>query len=338
MLREVTEKIIRLENLSRNQAFRVMDYIMDGKATDSQLACFLTAINMKGETAEEISGFARAMLAKAEKFDIGYNPVVDTCGTGGDKKNTFNISTTAAFIAAGAGVVIAKHGNRSVSSRSGSADVLEKLGVNINLSAKHIVNCIAKIGIGFIYAPNAHAAMANVARARKEMGIKTVFNILGPLTNPSLAGGRVLGVYDENIMEKMALALKDLGINRALVVHGREALDEISVFGKTLILELNKGSISRYEICPGDFGLKSYGLEGIRGGDAGKNAEILLNILMGRQKGAKRAAALLNSAAAIIAGGKADNFYEGIDMAAESIDSGKALDKLNQLIDYTKKY
>ncbi len=338
MLREAIERLTGFENLTSGQAFRAMQYIMNGKASDAQIASFLTALTMKGETTEEISGFARAMLSIACKVKTRAKLVVDTCGTGGDKKNTFNISTTAAFVAAGAGVVIAKHGNRSVSSKSGSADVLEKLGVNINLSAGHIADCIDKIGIGFIYAPKAHAAMANVAAARKEMGIKTVFNILGPITNPAMAGGRVLGVYEEKLLGKITCALKSLGVKRALVAHGLEALDEISVSGKTLISDLNQGRILRYTIAPDDFGLKSYCLAKIMGGDAGENARILVNILKGRQKGAKRAAALLNGAAAIIAGGKANGFPEAIKMAAQSIDSGKAMDRLNKLIDFTKKH
>ncbi|MGM0365860.1 MAG: anthranilate phosphoribosyltransferase [Actinomycetota bacterium] len=335
MLTEVIEKITRFEDLTGKQAFEAMKCIIGGNVADSQIASFLTALRMKGETTDEISGFARAMLDVAQKVNTRHKLVVDTCGTGGDNKDTFNISTTAAFIAAGAGVVVAKHGNRGVSSRSGSADVLEKLGVNINLSPEDIVSCIDKIGIGFIYARRAHTAMANVARARKDMGIKTVFNILGPITNPAMASGRVLGVYEEKLVDKMTYTLKSLGIRRALVVYGLEVLDEISVSGKTLVSDLNNGRVLRYTISPDDFGLKSYSIENLRGGDPGENAKILINILTGRLKGAKRAASVLNGAAAIIAGAKADSFSEAISMAARSIDSGNAMDKLNRLIEYT---
>jgi len=338
MLTEVIEKITRFENLTSDQACRVMEYIMGGEASDSQIASLLTALMMKGETIEEISGFARAMLNMAVKIKPRHKMVVDTCGTGGDKRNTFNISTTAAFVAAGAGVVVAKHGNRGVSSRSGSADVLEELGVNINLSSEHVVSCIDNLGIGFIYARKANAAMANVARARKDMGIKTVFNILGPITNPAMASGRVLGVYEQKLVEKMTQSLKSLGIKRALVVYGLEVLDEVSVSGKTLVSDLNQGRVSRYTISPDDFGLKSYRIEDLRGGDPKENAKILVNILTGRQKGAKRTPAVLNGATAIIAGGKTDSFSEAISMAAHSIDSGKAMDKLQKLIEYTKKH
>ncbi len=338
MLKEMTEKMIGFEDLSFQEAYRVMQYIMQGKASDPEIASFLTALRMKGETTEEISGFAQAMLGIAHTLKSKHKLLVDTCGTGGDKKHTFNISTTAAFVAAGAGVAVAKHGNRCVSSNSGSADVLEELGVNLHLSDQQITHCIDDIGIGFIFARKAHAAMAHVARARKQMGIKTVFNILGPITNPAMAGGRVLGVYEPKLVEKMTHSLKKMGIKRALVVYGMEGLDEISVSGKTLISDLKNNRVSKYTITPGDFGLKQYSFQDLRGGSPQKNANILLGILSGSQKGAKRAAAVLNGAAAIIAGGKTDNFPQAVSMASYSIDSGKAMEKLEQLIAYCKRH
>jgi len=225
MIRIMLEKIMKNENLTFDDSYETMKYIMDGKANDCEIAAFLTALKMKGESIEEVSGFSKAMLEKANKIKTRHKDMVDTCGTGGDKKGTFNVSTTAAFIAAGAGVVVAKHGNRSVSSLSGSADVLEELGVNINLECSRVAKCIDEIGIGFIFAPKAHTAMKHVAKARKEMGIKTVFNILGPITNPAMASGRVLGVFDDKLMDIMIYSLKNLGVKRAFVVYGVELLD-----------------------------------------------------------------------------------------------------------------
>ncbi|MDZ7838557.1 MAG: anthranilate phosphoribosyltransferase [Actinomycetota bacterium] len=338
MLSEVIEKLINFNNLTSQQARSVMEHIMKGGATDSQIAAFLTALRMKEETVEEINGFALAMLNMAQKIKSRHPLVVDTCGTGGDKKNTYNISTTAAFIAAGAGVIVAKHGNRGVSSSSGSADVLEALGLNLNLDHGEVIKCIDNIGIGFIYARKAHAAMARVAGARKDLGIKTIFNVLGPITNPAMATGRVLGVYEEKLVDKVTQCLKSLGIKRALVVYGMETLDEISVSGRTLVSDLNNDKVIRYAISPEDFGLARYRLEELRGGNPSQNARILIDILRGRQRGAKRAAALLNGAAAIVAGGRTDNFSEAITMAKESIDSGKAMDKLNRLIEYSQSH
>lgn len=338
MLKDIIEKIIRFENLDMNEAYKVMKYIISGNANDCQIASFLTALRMKGETIDEISGFSKAMLDKAKKVTTKYSDVVDTCGTGGDRRNTFNISTATAFIAAGAEVIVAKHGNRSVSSMCGSADVLEQLGVNINLETSNISKCIDEIGICFIFAPNAHVAMKNVAKARKDMGIKTIFNILGPITNPAMANGRVLGVFDEKLMDKMIYSLKNLGVKRAFVVYGMEGLDELSISDNSLVQYLNNGNVAKYILNPEELGLKKYSIEELKGGDSKENARILHNILSGKEKGAKRDSSVLNAAAAIVAGGKADSLQEAIKMAVYSIESGKALAKLNKLIEFTNKF
>lgn len=338
MIKEVIEKIIGGTNLTENEAYEVMNYIMSGGANDCQIASFLTALKMKGESIGEVSGFSRAMLEKAKKITSKHKNIVDTCGTGGDYKNTFNISTTSAFIAAGAGVVIAKHGNRSVSSLSGSADVLENLGININIENDKITQCIDNIGIGFIFAPNVHTAMKYVARARKDMGIKTVFNILGPITNPAMADGRVLGVFDPKLMDLMVYSLKNIGVRRAMVVYGLETLDELSVSGNSLVADLDNGSVKKYTLNPTEIGLKKYSIGELRGGDPKENARILYDILSGKERGAKRDSSILNAAAAIVVGGKTDSFSEAVNIAKASIDSGKALNKLNRLIEFTNKF
>ena len=338
MMQTILEKIMKGESLTQDEAHKTMKFIMDGRANNCQIAAFLTALKMKGESIDEISGFSMAMLEKANKIKTRHKNVVDTCGTGGDKKGTFNISTTAAFIAAGAGVVIAKHGNRGVSSKSGSADVLEALGVNINLECGSVEKCIDDIGIGFIFAPKAHTAMKHVAKARKDMGVSTVFNILGPITNPAMADGRVLGVFDDKLIDIMIYSLKNIGVRRAFVVYGLELMDELSVSGNSLIAELNDGRVKRYIINPEELGFKKCDTEELKGGDAKENARILANILAGKDVGARRDCAVLNAAAAIVAGGKAGSLSSGIDMAASAIDSGKALEKLNKLIEFTNKY
>lgn len=335
MLKDLLKKVVNFQNLDTLEAYNAMKYIMEGKSGECEIAAFLTALNMKNESIDEITGFSRAMLEKAERLKTDSPDAVDTCGTGGDCKNTFNISTTAAFIAAGAGAVIAKHGNRSVSSKSGSADVLEALGVNINLGTKDIEKCINSIGIGFIFAPVVHTAMKHVANVRKDIGIKTVFNILGPITNPAFPNGRVLGVFDDRLLDIMTYSLKNLGIKRAFVVYGKEGLDEISVCGDSIISELNNGRINKYIINPIDFGLNNYTPEELLGGDARQNARILIEILSGREKGAKKASAILNAAAAIVAGSKAGTLEESIKMAIISIESGMALQKLENLIKFT---
>lgn len=329
------ETVLNGKNLSQEEAYKAMEFIMEGKANDCQIAAFLAALKMKGETADEISGFSRAMLDKSVKVKSRYPDLVDTCGTGGDGLYTFNISTTAAFIAAGAGVQIAKHGNRSVSSRSGSADVLEELGVNINLECSDVSRCLDSIGIGFIFAPRAHTAMKYVARARKDMGIRTVFNILGPITNPAQANGRVLGVFDEKLIDIISGALKKLDVERAFVVSGEEGLDEFSVSGRSMVAELKDGRITKYIFDPAELGFKKSAISDLKGGDSKENAKILIDILTGRQKGPKRDSALINAAAAIVSGKKADTLKEALELAVSSIESGRAYNKLTDLIMFT---
>ena len=314
-----------------------MEFIMEGNANDCQIAAFLTALKIKGETTDEISGFSRAMLDKAVKVKSRYKNIVDTCGTGGDGLGTFNISTTAAFIAAGAGVPVAKHGNRNVSSRSGSADVLEELGVNINLECSEVSDCLDSIGIGFIFAPKAHTAMKYVAKARKDMGIRTVFNILGPLTNPARPNGCVLGVFDNNLIYMMINTLKNLGVERAFVVNSEEGLDELSVSGKNSVAELRDGRVNKYILDPEKLGFKKSNISDLVGGDAKENARILVSILTGEEKGARRDSAVINAAAAIVSGKKTDSLSEAVDLANCSIGSGKAYEKLNRLIEFTNR-
>lgn len=331
------DAVLNERNLSQDEAYKAMEFIMEGNANDCQIAAFLTALKIKGETTDEISGFSRAMLDKAVKVKSRHKNIVDTCGTGGDGLGTFNISTTAAFIAAGAGVPIAKHGNRNVSSRSGSADVLEELGVNINLECSEVSDCLDSIGIGFIFAPKAHTAMKYVAKARKDMGIRTVFNILGPLTNPARPNGCVLGVFDNNLIYMMINTLKNLGVERAFVVNSEEGLDELSVSGKNSVAELRDGRVSKYILDPEKLGFKKSNISDLIGGDANENARILTSILTGEEKGARRDSAVINAAAAIVSGKKTDSLFEAVDLANCSIESGKAYEKLNRMIEFTNR-
>ena len=332
-MRQYIEKIISGEDLTRSEAYGAMIHIMEGKASDALISAMLVALKIKGESVEEISGFSEAMLKKAEKVVVSEGNLVDTCGTGGDSLNTFNISTTAAFIAAGAGVRIAKHGNRSVSSRSGSADVLEELGININLDVRGVSRCIEETGMGFIFAPMAHRAMKYVAGVRKELGIRTVFNILGPVTNPAMANGRVLGVYEEGLIDIMAGALKNLGVERAFVINSENGMDEFSTTSRIRAARLMDGKIEKMIIDPADYGFAAADIGDLAGGDAAMNAKILEDILSGRIKGPMRDSAVFNAAAAIVAGKAVDRIEDGIDLATRSIDSGRALEKLNELVD-----
>lgn len=331
------DAVLNGRNLSQDEAYKAMEFIMEGNANDCQIAAFLTALKIKGETTDEISGFSRAMLDKAVKVKSRHKNIVDTCGTGGDGLGTFNISTTAAFIAAGAGVPVAKHGNRNVSSRSGSADVLEELGVNINIECSEVSDCLDSIGIGFIFAPKAHTAMKYVAKARKDMGIRTVFNILGPLTNPARPNGCVLGVFDNNLIYMMINTLKNLGVERAFVVNSEEGLDELSVSRKNSVAELRDGRVSKYILDPEKLGFKKSNISDLIGGDANENARILTSILTGEEKGARRDSAVINAAAAIVSGKKTDSLSEAVDLANCSIESGKAYEKLNGLIEFTNR-
>ncbi len=332
-MQEVLHKLAGGESLLRCEAEHCMDEIMRGEASDAQIAAFIMGLSVKGETIDEISGCAAAMRRRAERVPLNTAPVVDTCGTGGDGQHTFNISTTAAFIAAGAGVPVAKHGNRSVSSSCGSADVLECLGLNLDLDAKEVGRCIDELGIGFMYAPRMHPAMRYAVRPRRELGIRTVFNLLGPLTNPAGAPAQLLGVFSPHLTELMAEVLRRLGARRAMVVSGMEGLDEISICGSTRISELQEGRVKTYHVAPGDLGLEPVGIEAIRGGGAEYNARILRRVLEGRP-GPHRDSAVVNAGAALVAAGRAADLREGATLAERSIDSGSAGEKLEMLIDF----
>ena len=334
----VTEAIARVtrgEELTREEARRVMERIMAGEATDAQIASLLTAIKMRGETAEEIAGFAQAMRQAASNIRPNVSPLVDTCGTGGDGQGTFNISTAAAFIAAGAGVYVAKHGNRCVSSSCGSADVLEALGVKIDMEPEKVKACIEEVGIGFLFAPRFHPAMRHVMRARREMGIPTAFNILGPLTNPAGADAQVLGVGSREKAPLVARALAEIGVRRAMVVHGEDGMDEITLTSPTLVWEVEEGEVREARLDPRELGLQGAAREDLRGGDAEENARIIREEVLAGRGGPRREVALLNAAAAIMVAGKAGGLKEGLEMAAVSVDSGAALRKLQELVEYS---
>ena len=334
MIKEAIAQLVDGHSLTMDEASTVMNEIMEGGATPAQFGSFVTALRLNGETVEEIAGLARTMRSKALRVKID-EPVVDTCGTGGDARGTFNISTAAAFVAAACGLKVAKHGNRAMSSQCGSADVLEALGVKIDLNPEQVQQCLEKVGIGFMLAPVFHPAMKFAAAPRKEVGIRTVFNILGPLTNPAGAKAQVLGVPGKDLTVKMATVLKMLGCQHALVVHGEDGLDEITVAGKTFIAELKDGNIRNYEITPEDVGFSRAKPDSLKGGTAQDNA-VLLRSILSSQKGAQRDIVLLNAAAALIAGGKAATFKEGIALADTAIDSGKALQKVEELIAFSQ--
>jgi anthranilate phosphoribosyltransferase len=335
----------RGDDLSRKEAEAAMEEILTGRAPGYQIGSFLTALRFKGETVDELVGFATAMRRHATPiFPAGRARVeevlVDTAGTGGDSQGTFNISTAAAFVIAGAGVRVAKHGNRSFSSRCGSADVLEALGVLLDLPGQRIAQAIDEIGIGFLFAPAVHAAMKHAANARRELRMRTVFNLLGPLTNPAGASAQIVGVYDASLTDLLARALGELGVRRAFVFHGADGLDEISISGETTIAELRDGAVRSYSVTPEDFGHSRASIETLRGGDAAQNAHIIERILGGRgsphEHGPRRDIVLANSAAALVAAGRAADFLEGVRLAAESIDSGAARAKLDSLVAYSQ--
>lgn len=330
-IQDAIRRIAWFNDLSQAEAAAAMRVLMSGEATPAQIGAFLTAVSMKGRTVAEITGFAETMRAFATGIQTARRPLVDTCGTGGDHSGTFNISTTAAFVVAGAGVAVAKHGNRSATSKCGSADVLEQLGVNINLAPEAVGRCIDEVGIGFLFARALHSAMKHVAAARSELGIPTIFNILGPLTNPAGAEGQIIGVYDAKLTEMMAKVLLNLGSEHVFVVAGCDGLDEITLTGPTLIAEGRHGNVNTYEIEPSQFGLKRAALESLKGGDSTENGRILKAVLEGEQ-GPHRDIVLLNAAPAIAAGGEASDISEGIEKAAAAIDSGAALAKLETLV------
>ncbi len=332
MIREAIGKVVGKEDLAEREMMEVMDEVMEGKATDAQIAAFITALRLKGETVDEVTGAARIMRQKATRIDARSSTIVDTCGTGGDGMNTFNISTTVAFVVAAAGITVAKHGNRAVSSGCGSADVLEALGVNISVGPEVVEECIQQIGIGFLFAPRLHGAMKYAIGPRREIGIRTIFNMLGPLTNPAGATSQLIGVYDPALTEMFAGVLKNLGTKRAFVVHGSDGLDEATVTWETRVSELQDGMITTYNINPVDLFGEAYGVEELRGSDASSNAQITKDALSGKN-GACRKVVLLNAALAIVAGEKAKTVREGIALAEECIDSGAAIKKLQALIE-----
>ncbi|MDD5483689.1 MAG: anthranilate phosphoribosyltransferase [Kiritimatiellae bacterium] len=329
-IRKYLQKIIDRHDLSADETSSVFDLIMDGRLTGAQIAALISVLRMKGESADEIAGAASAMRRHAVKIDTGGLAVVDTCGTGGDGGNTFNISTTAAFVVAGAGVPVAKHGNRAVSSQCGSADVLAELGVNLEAPPEAIEECIRTIGIGFLFAPKMHPAMKHAAPVRRELGIRTIFNMLGPLTNPANARGQILGVFSAELTEPFARVLAALGSRRAFIVHGNDGLDEITVTTTTRITELNNGRISTYEFDPLPFIGEYFPAGTLAGGDPAKNAAILRCVLAG-EEGPAREIVLLNAAAGIAAGGHAETIEKGYLLARKSIDEGRAQKALDAM-------
>jgi anthranilate phosphoribosyltransferase len=333
------------ESLAREEARAVMAEVLAGGCTDAQIAALLVALHMKGETVEEIVGFAEAIRAAASPLptrrdsalDVSgteRDALVDTCGTGGDTSGTFNISTATALVVAGAGVRVAKHGNRSVTSKCGSADVMEALGVNISLPPARIAACLEQVGIAFLFAPAMHSAMKYVQPARRELRLRTVFNLLGPLTNPAKASAQVVGVYSADLVEKLAEALSMLGVHRALVVHGDDGLDEITITSPTRVAEVREGGVRSYEVRPEEFGFTRASLRAISGGDASDNAAIIREILEGK-KSACRDVVLLNAAAALVAASRADHIRDALPLAAQSLDSGAARRKLGAMIRFT---
>jgi len=333
-IREAIDKMVNHTDLSEAETIEVMNQIMTGEATPLQVAAFLTALRMKGETVAEITGAARVMREKAHRVDVGSKTVLDTCGTGGDQKGTFNISTTSAFVVAGAGVPVAKHGNRSVSSQSGSADVLGALGVRVDAPKERVEQCIAKIGIGFLFAPLLHEAMKYAVQPRRDIGIRTIFNLLGPLTNPAMASYQLIGIYSGELVAVIAHVLKNLGSARAMVVHGLEGLDEISLCGPTKVAELRDGKVTEYILEPEQMGFARCRLEELHGGNAEESAVIVKSVLQGDQ-GSPRNVVLLNSGAALYVSGSAATLQDGIRLGADSIDSGRARQKLDQLVEMT---
>jgi len=331
MIKDGIAKVVLGEDLREAEMMAVMEEVMEGVATPAQIAAFITALRIKGETVEEVTGAARIMRQKATRIDARSSVVVDTCGTGGDGRNTFNISTTAAFVVAAAGLTVAKHGNRAVSSGCGSADVLEALGVNIDAGPEIVEECLQEIGIGFLFAPRLHGAMKHAISPRREIGIRTIFNMLGPLTNPAGATAQLIGVYDPRLTEMFAGVLKNLGAKRAFVVHGADGLDEATVTGKTRVSELKEGLVTTYNIDPVDLFGELFPAVDLLGGNAETNARITREVLTGGG-GARRRIVVLNAALAIVAGGKAGTLRDGIGTAEACIDGGAALQKLDALI------
>lgn len=331
-------KVSKSENLSREEATAAMTDIMSGEATSAQIGGYLMALRLKGETLEEITGSAQAMRDVANHAPVSAQNVIDTCGTGGDSTNTFNISTTVAFVAAGAGIPVAKHGNRSVSSKSGSADVLGTLGVNLSITPEQAGMCVDEVGIGFLFAPAFHPAMKHAIGARRELGVRTIFNILGPLTNPAGAKRQLMGVFDPNLTETLANVLKDLGSERVFVVHGAGGLDELSTLGVNRVSELYNDEVNTYELNPADYGLTIVDIEAIRGGSPEENAEITRDILAGGGTSAQREVVMLNAAVAFVAGGICPDIVSGLQKATEVLDSRAGLARLEALAELTQQF
>ena len=351
MLKEAIYKVVTRQDLTEGEMVRAMEVIMGGEATEAQIGAFITALRMKGETVAEITAAAKVMRAKATRIPMGNGlvdldrdeinvdreTIVDTCGTGGDATSTFNVSTTTAFVVAGAGLKVAKHGNRAVSSRCGSADVIEALGINLALTPEQVAQCIREVGIGFLFAPQLHGAMRFAIGPRREIGIRTIFNVLGPLTNPAGANVQVLGVYDPNLTEPLARVLGNLGTRSAFVVYGEGSFDEISIVGPTRVSELKDGKVRTYSIAPENFGMKRATLTDIKGGDVFENARIVRRVLAG-EGGPRGDMVALNAAAAFIAAGLAPDFPGGIELARKTMQTGKAVAKLEALVAKSKSF
>ncbi|HEX2441710.1 MAG TPA: anthranilate phosphoribosyltransferase [Methylomirabilota bacterium] len=347
IITEAVRTLVERRDLSRLEAAAAMEAIMSGAATNAQIAAFLTGLRMKGETVEELIGFAQVMRQKVVRIRTRGDEVaaltgtdremlIDTCGTGGDATGTFNVSTATAFVVAGAGLRVAKHGNRSVSSLCGSADVVEALGINLELSSQKVARCVDEVGVGFLYAPLLHTAMKHVMPARREMGIRTVFNVLGPLTNPAGANAQIIGVYAASLTEPLARVLAELGTIRAFVVHGADNLDEISNTGESRVSEVREGMVQTFTVRPEDFGMPRASIADLRGGDREQNAQIIRALLDG-EPGPRRDIVLMNAAAALVAGGRARDLKEGVALAGRSIDGGAARDKLQALISLSQR-
>jgi len=335
MFKTYLKQIIQRQNLTADQMTEMMNIVLTGQATEAQIGAMMAALATKGETFEELAGAAQAMRRNARRIQAVGSPVMDTCGTGGDGAQTFNISTTTAFVVAGCGITVAKHGNRAVSSKCGSADVLEALGVKLTTPPEIVEEAVAAVGIGFLFAPLYHSAMKYAAKPRQELGVRSIFNMLGPLTNPASANCQLLGVFAPPLTEMFAQALKLLGTQSAMVVHGHDGLDEISICAPTRISELKAGAIRTYDLQPEQYFGRLADPKDLAGGDARQNAAITRSILSG-EKGARRDVVLINAGAALVAAGKANSLKNGIEKAAGAIDSGKALEKLEKLAAYTR--
>lgn len=337
-IQHAIRKVSQHQDLSQDEAQAAMQDIMTGLATPAQIGGYLMALRLKGETVDEITGSARAMRQAANPAPVQSPNAIDTCGTGGDATNTFNISTTVAFVAAGAGIPVAKHGNRSISSKSGSADVLGALGVNLQLSPEQVAHCVDSVGIGFLFAPAFHPAMKHAINPRRELGVRTIFNILGPLTNPAGVKRQVMGVFSTDLTATLANVLGFLGSQTAYVVHGAGGLDELSTLGVNTVSELRDGTVESYPLDPTQYGLKQVALEDIRGGDPESNAQITRQILQGQGTSAQREIVMLNAAAALIVGGKATSIEDGLHQAATVLDNAQGLEKLEALISYSQQF